>query len=117
MKQCVRVVINLAVFSLQLKSASLNLLNLLKNSGNDESCQDDSKDVENLFTSISVQEMIEYLLHRIYICKEIKTFKINIQKVFSIDREMELSSRKVKKNSYISGGNFRNPRNKNFLYF
>ena len=42
MKQCVRVVINVAVFSLQLKSASLNLLNLLQNSGNDESCQDDS---------------------------------------------------------------------------
>ena len=61
--------------------------------------------------------MIDYILHRIYVHKEIKTFKINIQKVFSIDRELELSSRKDKKNSYISGGNFRNPRNKNFLYF
>ena len=61
--------------------------------------------------------MIDYILHRIYVRKEIKTFKINIQKVFSIDRELELSSRKDKKNSYISRGNFRNPRNKNFLYF
>ena len=60
--------------------------------------------------------MIDYILHRIYVRKEIKTFKINIQKVFSIDRELELSSRKDKKNSYISGGNFRNTRNKNFLY-
>ena len=46
----------------------------MKNSSNDESYEDVSCDVESLFTSIPVQETIDYILQRIYVRKEIKPF-------------------------------------------
>ena len=53
---------------------TLRFPELLKNSGNDESYEDVSYNVESLFTSIPVQEMIDYILQTIYIHKEIKPF-------------------------------------------
>ena len=53
---------------------TLSFPELLKNSSNDESYEDVSYDVESLFTSIPVQEMIYYILQTIYINKEIKPF-------------------------------------------
>ena len=47
---------------------------LLKNSSNDESFEDVSHDVKSFFTSVPVQETIVCILHRIYGCKNIKTF-------------------------------------------
>ena len=46
----------------------------MKNSSNDESYEDVSYDVKNLFTSIPAQETIDYILQRIYVRKEIKPF-------------------------------------------
>ena len=53
---------------------TLSFPELLKNSSNDESYEDVSYDVESLFTSIPVQETIDYILQRIYVRKEIKPF-------------------------------------------
>ena len=44
----------------------------MKNSSNDESYEDFSYDVESLSTSPPVQETIYYILHRVYVCKEIQ---------------------------------------------
>ena len=41
---------------------------------NDESYEDVSYDVEILFTSLSVQETLDYIIQKIYILKEIKPF-------------------------------------------
>ena len=53
---------------------TLSFLELLKSSSNDESHEDVPYDVLKLFTSIPVQETIDYILQRIYIRKEIKPF-------------------------------------------
>ena len=53
---------------------TLSFPDLLKNSRNDESYEDVSYDFASLFTSIPVQESIDYVLQRIYVRKEIKTF-------------------------------------------
>ena len=55
-------------------SDTLSFPELLKNSSNDESYEDVSYDVESLFTSIPVQETIDYILQRIYVRKEINPF-------------------------------------------
>ena len=47
---------------------------LLKNTSNGESYEDVSSDVGSLFTSIPVQETVDYILQRIYVGKEIKAF-------------------------------------------
>ena len=52
----------------------LSFPELLKNSSNDVSYEDVSYDVESLFTSISFQETKDFVLQRIYFCKEIKPF-------------------------------------------
>ena len=46
----------------------------MKNSCNNESYEEVPSDVESLFTSIPVQEMVDYILQRIYVGKEIKAF-------------------------------------------
>ena len=51
---------------------TLSFPELLKNSSNDESYEDVSYDVESLFTSIPVQETIDYILQKTYVRKEIK---------------------------------------------
>ena len=53
---------------------TLSFPELLKNSSNNESYEDVSYYVESLFTSIPVQETINYILQWIYVCKEIKPF-------------------------------------------
>ena len=55
-------------------TGTLSFPELLKNSSNDESYEDVSYEVETLFTSIPVQEMIDHVLQRIYVRKEIKPF-------------------------------------------
>ena len=49
---------------------TLSFPELLKNSRNDESYEDVSSDVESLFTSIPVQEMVDYMLQRTYAGKK-----------------------------------------------
>ena len=46
----------------------------MKKISNDESDEDVSSEVESLFTSIPVQEMVDYILQRIYVGKEKKAF-------------------------------------------
>ena len=46
----------------------------MKKTSNDESDEDVSSEVESLFTSIPVQEMVDYILQRIYVGKEKKAF-------------------------------------------
>ena len=53
---------------------TLSFPELLKSSSNDECYEDVSYDIESLFTSIPVQETIDYILQRIYVRKEIKPF-------------------------------------------
>ena len=71
----------------------------MKNSSNDESYEDVSYDVESLFTSIIVQETIDYILQRIYVRTEIKPFckksifktfllKITKECVFSVNNKL-----------------------------
>ena len=61
----------------------LSFPELLKISRNDQCYEDVSCDVESLFTSILVQETIDYILQRIYVRKETKPFckKVNIKKL------------------------------------
>ena len=47
---------------------------LLKNTSNDEYYEDVSSDVGSLFTSIPAQETVDYILQRIYVVKEKKSF-------------------------------------------
>ena len=50
---------------------------LLKSSTNDEFYDTVFNDIETLFTGIPVQETTDYILQRIYVCKEIKLFVKN----------------------------------------
>ena len=58
---------------------TVNLPELLKNSSNDDSLEDVSYnyDLESLFTSTPVQEIIDYILQIIYVHKEINLFVKN----------------------------------------
>ena len=47
---------------------------LLKNAEESDDYEDDSYDVESLFTSIPVKETIDYIIPKIYVKKEIKPF-------------------------------------------
>ena len=57
---------------------------MLKKVVNSEDYEDDSYDVESLFTNIPVKETIEYILHKIYVDKSIKLFckKSSFKKLF-----------------------------------
>ena len=55
-------------------SDTLSFLDLLKSVPSDDSYEDVSYDLESLFTSIRVQETIDYILYKIYVKKELKSF-------------------------------------------
>ena len=54
---------------------TLIFLESLKDSSNNESYEDVSYDIESLFANISVKETKYFILHRIYVCKEIQYSK------------------------------------------
>ena len=54
---------------------TLIFLESLKDSSNNESYEDISYDIESLFANISVKETKYFILHRIYVCKEIQYSK------------------------------------------
>ena len=53
---------------------TLSFPDLLKSVPSDDNYEDVSYDVESLFTSIPVQETIDYILYKIYVKKELKPF-------------------------------------------
>ena len=53
---------------------TLSFPDLLKGVPSDDNYEDVSYDVESLFTSIPVQETIDYILYKIYVKKELKQF-------------------------------------------
>ena len=63
-------------------SVPLSFPDLLKSTLSDDNYEDISYDVESLFTSIPVQETIDYILYKIYVKKELNPFykKVNFQK-------------------------------------
>ena len=60
----------------------LSFCDLLKSVPSDDSYEDVSYDVESLFTSIPVQETIDYILYKIYVKKRVKAIlqKVSFQK-------------------------------------
>ena len=78
---------------------TLSFPDLLKNAPSDDNYEDVSYDVESLFTSIPVQETIDYILYKIYVKKELKPFckksifkkllnKLTTEGVFSANNRM-----------------------------
>ena len=63
-------------------SVPLSFPDLLKSALSDDDYEDVLYDVESLFTSIPVQETIDYILYKIYVKKELNPFckKVNFQK-------------------------------------
>ena len=55
-------------------SDMLSFSDMLKETANIEDYEDLSYDVDSLFTSIPVKEIIEYILHKIYVDKLMKPF-------------------------------------------
>ena len=53
---------------------TLNFPDLLKSVPSDDNYGDDLFDVESLFTSTLVQETIDYILYKLYVKKELKSF-------------------------------------------
>ena len=53
---------------------TLSFPDLHKSAPYDDNYEDVSSDVESLFTSIPVQETIDYILYKIYVKKELKSF-------------------------------------------
>ena len=53
---------------------TLSFPDLLKSASSDDNYEDVSYDVGSLFTSIPVQETIDYILYKIYVKKELKPF-------------------------------------------
>ena len=53
-------------------SDTLTFLDLVKNASNSYECEDVSYDVESLFTSITLEETINYIVEWIYVRKEIE---------------------------------------------
>ena len=59
-------------------SRVLTFPHLIKNSTKSDKCENVSYDVESLFTSVAVEEAINYITNQIYVQKEIEPFSKKI---------------------------------------